>query len=645
VHRLHLLAIVIASRLMRLPRILLILSAVAAAWTVALTITGGFTIRLGSIRLSSHNPRTAALAAVIGGIAAWMLATPEERRNTRQRLLTWTRGEQRWPWWIEPATMVAMIGGGLQLYQWARARPLWLDEEMIALNLRDRTLADLAGALWLGQSAPLGWLAVQRVVLLMFGTSELALRFVPVLFGTATLAWAVWVGRRWMGPVGAAVLVLLCSFGQWIAYYSLELKHYSADAFWGLLLPTLAAWAVEKEPENSAAGMRRVAAWWVAAAVGHWFANGALLVTPACALALFVMVARRSGLRSAVHVISPGLIWVASFGLHYMLTVRHTLRSEYLQEYWSFAMPSASTGLKGTLAWLAGRLEPFAWRPGGTHLWVAFWLTAACGFAVSSVPTVSIMVATIPLSAFLFAALRIVPLYERLSLWAVPALYLGTALFADSAMRFGRLAYVRRSWVYVIVTAIVVLLTLPLCADVVQRGMEDLLVWRSNRTNHQLDDRGGVRALIQQRQPGDVVITTRLALPALWWYGNIPISNPDAASGHAAGSPVLVVGYAPLGPNCRPDALREALQNRRRVLIYFGFRFNDVPSGFDDLLLDSLDEMGAQTKMHVFPGVGRLAVVELRPSHGADPVVAQPRTRPADRRRDGCLTIRTATRW
>src|SRR4029453_14759923 len=125
---------------------------------------------------------------------------------------------------------------------------------------------------------------------------------------------------------------------------------------------------------------------------------------------------------------------------------------------------------------LAGRLEPFAWRPGGTHLWVAFWLTAACGFAVSSVPTVSIMVATIPLSAFLFAALRIVPLYERLSLWAVPALYLGTALFADSAMRFGRLAYVRRSWVYVIVTAIVVLLTVPLCADVVQRGMEDLLV-------------------------------------------------------------------------------------------------------------------------------------------------------------------------
>ena len=37
-------------------------------------------------------------------------------------------------------------------------------------------------------------------------------------------------------------------------------------------------------------------------------------------------------------------------------------------------------------------------------------------------------------SGFLLAVLRLVPLYERLSLWFVPALYLGVALFADSAV-------------------------------------------------------------------------------------------------------------------------------------------------------------------------------------------------------------------
>ena len=33
---------------------------------------------------------------------------------------------------------------------------------MVALNFRDRSFPDLPGPLWLGQAAPLGWLALQR---------------------------------------------------------------------------------------------------------------------------------------------------------------------------------------------------------------------------------------------------------------------------------------------------------------------------------------------------------------------------------------------------------------------------------------------------------------------------------------------------
>ena len=54
---------------------------------------------------------------------------------------------------------------------------MWVDEEMIALNLRDRGWLDLAGPLWLGQTAPLGWLALQRLekrgfIEASWGTSE-----------------------------------------------------------------------------------------------------------------------------------------------------------------------------------------------------------------------------------------------------------------------------------------------------------------------------------------------------------------------------------------------------------------------------------------------------------------------------------------
>ena len=43
-----------------------------------------------------------------------------------------------------------------------------------------------------------------------------------------------------VGPAGAAVLMLLCSIGQWFSHYPFEVKHYTSDIFWALLLPALA---------------------------------------------------------------------------------------------------------------------------------------------------------------------------------------------------------------------------------------------------------------------------------------------------------------------------------------------------------------------------------------------------------------------
>ena len=59
--------------------------------------------------------------------------------------------------WAAPA--LAVVGAALLVIQWSHGRMLWLDEEMIAINIRDRSLAALAGRLSLGQAA------VARVVL------------------------------------------------------------------------------------------------------------------------------------------------------------------------------------------------------------------------------------------------------------------------------------------------------------------------------------------------------------------------------------------------------------------------------------------------------------------------------------------------
>ena len=91
---------------------------------------------------------------------------------------------------------------------------LWLYEEMIALNLRDRSIGGLAGTLSLGQAAPYGWLVLQHAMLLAAGTGERALRLIPLVFGVATLATVAWIGRRRMTAAGALSLLFLCEIGR-----------------------------------------------------------------------------------------------------------------------------------------------------------------------------------------------------------------------------------------------------------------------------------------------------------------------------------------------------------------------------------------------------------------------------------------------
>ncbi|HEY6360698.1 MAG TPA: hypothetical protein VIX63_06315, partial [Vicinamibacterales bacterium] len=614
-----------------------------------LALTGGFVVTILSIRVSSRNPRNAVLIALLSGLAAWALPAPRDRRGIRETWIAWNarirKLQSRWSWRRDAAAMIALVGIALEVHLWAISRPLWVDEEMIALNLRDRSLADLAGPLWLGQSAPYGWLALQRAILLTLGAGELALRLVPLLFGIATLLAAVWAGRRWAGPIGAPVLVLLCTFGRWISHYPNELKHYSADTFWGLALPALAIYSMEAE--SSTARMRRAVLWWAAASVGLWFANGALFAAPACALVLLIAIWRRAGGRAAMLFALAGGIWLASFSLHFIVALRHTVRSEFLRNFWMGGLPPATAGWIETLSWLTRRFEPVATDPVGTDLWVLLWLVAACGFALSVSRPLGVILAAMTVSAFPYAALRLVPLQARLALWIVPAVYMGIAIFCDSAVRFTRNALVRRRWTRLLLAGGMTFLGFSLCVDISRRGLEDYRHGRPRDDKQGLDDRAAVHWLMLQSRPGDAWMTTRLAMPAIWWYGGMPLTGADSAGGRDPnGGPIFEVGYSESESECRQHALDITIRGQRRVLVYSGFP--DVPDGFDDLLLGRLAALGTLREHRRFAVIGRAAVFDLTLPATPDDVAALPPLswrRAPPPRLGGCVVARPAKRW
>jgi hypothetical protein len=537
------------------------------------------------------------------------------------------------------AAVVAILAIGVDVAQWLRGAPLWVDEEMIALNLRDRTFSELSGPLWLGQAAPLGWMFVERAAILTFGTGELSLRLPPLLFGIGTIAAALWAGARWLNPLSTMLLVTLVSIGQWMSHYRFEVKHYSADAFFAFLLPALAVWAAEVDELEQ--GRWRWTRWWIVAALAQWLAYGALFVTPACALLLAGLILRRHGMRAAMHFSIAGVVWLLSLGAHYALSLQYTHHSRYLRGYWSGDVPPASMSFLGILGWIAERLDELASNPGGTTLALALWIAVAAGFALGHRRILAAMFALVPLSAFVLAALRLVPLTDRLALWIVPALYVGLAMLFDAGLRNLSSAWTSRSLLRVGIGVIALPAALYVGADIVAEGRRNLDVGTPGDSNHAFDDRTAVRWLMDRRQPGDVIMTTRLGWPAVRWYGGISVRR-NAGGTLPDGSVMLEVSHEGPESACR-DQLRAALDGRRRVLVHLGFP--DIPMGFYELLLYKLSAFGTVVESARFQAVSRVAVVELHvPSSTLDPP-APGAENGAHPPLDGCIGVRTARRW
>ena len=599
-------------------RLLFAFAGITSVWSLGIFLSGGFNVRVLGIRVSSQSPYRAAMFSLACAAIASTLHTARPTGTGR-----WYRR------WLRPEWIVTAFGVCLLIWQWSAARPLWLDEQMIALNLRDRTFWDLSHQLSFDQSAPFGWLLLERIALLGLGANELALRLAPALFGIATLLCALMIGQRWMSPVGATAFALLCSFGQWLSFYAVELKHYSADAFGGLLLPALTVWVTEADADDI---RTRLAVWGAVVAVAHWFSIGALLVTPVCA-ALLTVVLMRSRLRpSVLYLCGIAGICAVSFGVHYAVALRYARESEYLRNFWQFAFPPASGGAVATLQWLRDQLDDFALKPGGTELAVLFWASAAAGFVLTRRRLLGSIAAAVVFSGFLFAVLRLVPLYERLSLWFVPALYLGVALFADSAASLMRQSRGRWGWISAGIAAVAAIVTFQVCSDVFRHGVDDVRNFRPVGSNRSTDDRTAILWLMNHRQPGDVVVTTRLGLPAVLWYGDLM-------------TPILIAEHSSSESECGTTQLRDRLKGRPRVLAYLGFQ--DFPAWFDDQLLQTLTDGGSVVAMRHFGSQSRAAVVALDAPAGS--MSEPPRWNDAAdeplSQSYGCVTGREARRW
>ncbi len=473
------------------------------------------------------------------------------------------------PVWADVALVAIIAGAHVRLQSWKAGVPIWLDEQMISLNIRDRDFTELAGPLEFNQVAPLGWLWIERLAVRIAGADEWVLRFAPLAFGIGTIVVAWWIGRRWLGPVGAVVLTLLCAFTPQFLRYSDQVKQYTSDTFWVLMLVALAGWVLD-DPRRT----RRPYVWWAVAALALWFSMAAVLVAPGLVLVLVGVWWRRHGWRAALAVALAGFGWLVSFGAHYLLALRYVIGSDFLTAYWAAGFPPTPSSVDSTVSWLADRPALLAADPIGTPDPWLFWTLMVLGLVVAlwHRPSHGLVLLAPVASAVVLAVTHVVPLIARLALWFIPVLFVLVAVAVDAPSRAlvaaPRRARVRQrvTW-WVAVTALGCTAVMAVDAAVLLIEPITVAAQEPRTPPNGGDDRAAVRWTAGQRRDGDLVLVTRHAYTAVLWYDR----SPDRP-----GTFRLTVTSRP-GDDCSDSDLIDAVKGHRRVIFYSGVRLTPYP--------------------------------------------------------------------
>jgi 4-amino-4-deoxy-L-arabinose transferase-like glycosyltransferase len=235
-------------------------------------------------------------------------------------------------------------------------RNLWTDEAWVALAAMKPSARNALAA---SQSTPPFYILSLWAAVHLWGHSEVVLRGLSFFFGVGTLV-LVWRLGRSLVEIPAALLALtMVAFSPIMVYYSKELKQYSGDAFFAVLVVWLA------ERLQTTQGQRGWLVLTLAGIVGLGFSHPLIFTLPVVATALWATMpaVRRS------HLALVSGAWVLAFATYYILFFHQKMDPE-LVAYWTQDYPNFS-GLVPFIKWLGSALYRYCWYFLGE--WGVFW--------------------------------------------------------------------------------------------------------------------------------------------------------------------------------------------------------------------------------------------------------------------------------
>ncbi len=378
--------------------------------------------------------------------AAQDVATKAQRTSRERLSAVMSRAEALAASAVLPWVVIA-VGVLLRLVRYFDNRSLWLDEAALGLNITGLPFGRLvAGGLSFVQSAPPGFLAVEKAAVVLVGDDEMALRLFPLLCGIAALVLFQRIAARLLAPAAALFVLALFALNEPLVYYSTEVKPYSTD----VAVATLLVLLYLRFAEGDVSDLRRLGPLAIAGAAAVWLSYPAVFVLVGVGLALMLTVPR-AGLRSWLGLAAVGGLWLASFAAVYVLA----------SESISTISRAVFGGSRSEGSWLGQLVDELheAWGavvgPGGfprpTNWLAAAVLAIGIGWTLAYArPNRKALLLAPGLAAFVAALIDKYPAGGRFWLWLVP--------FGLVVLGLGVSALVRRSGRPLLVAAVLVCL-------------------------------------------------------------------------------------------------------------------------------------------------------------------------------------------
>jgi len=230
------------------------------------------------------------------------------------------------------AWSILFFGILCRVAQYCSNRSFWADEAGRALDIKKYSFMELLqikGFLVTKiYTAPYGFHAMQKLTFTFMGDSEYALRLFPLICGLISL----FLYKKivdWFIPEKSGLIALgLFAISHHLIFYSSEVIPYSSD-----VLFTLVIFILLKHIKCNQLNFTKVISIGLLGGTSLWFSSPVIFILAGGG---FILMIEKIGKRDRVqlfHLIGIGFIWLISFLMYYMISLRHFTNDPSLLDY------------------------------------------------------------------------------------------------------------------------------------------------------------------------------------------------------------------------------------------------------------------------------------------------------------------------